>query len=96
MKKLILSFVAIALATTVFAQKKGEMMSWEEATAKATEVLATLSLDEKIEMTHGHNKFFLPGAPAKGLPHVFMTDASAGVRINFSIPNQKEVRHPQT
>ena len=65
MKKLILSFVAIALATTAFAQKKGEMMSWEEATAKATEVLATLSLDEKIEMTHGHNKFFLPGAPAK-------------------------------
>ena len=95
MKKLILSIVAIALATTAFAQKKGEMMSWEEATAKATEVLSTLSLEEKIEMTHGHNKFFLPGAPAKGLPHVFMVDASAGVRINHSLPDQNEVRHPQ-
>ena len=94
MKKLILSFVAVALATTSFAQKT-EMMSWEEATAKATEVLKTLTLDEKLDMTHGHNKFFLPGAPAKGLPHVFMVDASAGVRINFSIPDQKEVRHPQ-
>ena len=94
MRKLIFSFVAIALATSAFAQKKGEMMTWEEATAKANEVLTTLSLDEKIEMTHGHNKFFLPGAPAKGLPHVFMVDASAGVRINHSLPDQKEVRHP--
>ena len=95
MKKLILSFVAVVLATTAFAGKKAEMMTWEEATAKATEVLKTLSLEEKIEMTHGHNKFFLPGAPAKGLPHVFMVDASAGVRINHSIPDQNEVRHPE-
>ena len=95
MKKIILSFVAIALATSAFAQKKGEMMSWEEATAKADKILKTLSLEEKIEMTHGHNKFFLPGAPAKGLPHVFMVDASAGVRINHSIPDQNEIRHPE-
>lgn len=95
MKKLILSFVAIAMATTAFAQKKSEMMSWEEATVKANEVLATLSLDEKIEMTHGHNQFFLPGAPAKGLPHIFMVDASAGVRINHSLLDPNEVRHPE-
>ena len=95
MKKLILSFVAIAMAASTFAQKKDEKMSWEEATVKANEVLATLSLEDKIEMTHGHNKFFLPGAPAKGLPHVFMVDASAGVRINHSLPDQNEVRHPQ-
>ncbi|MBR6655949.1 MAG: glycoside hydrolase family 3 C-terminal domain-containing protein [Alistipes sp.] len=94
MKKLILSVVALALATSAFAEKKSEMMSWEEATVKANEVLATLSLDEKIEMTHGHNKFFLPGAPAKGLPHVFMVDASAGVRINHTLPDPNEVRHP--
>ncbi len=95
MKKLILSFVAIAMATTLFAQKKTEMMSWDEAYAKADEVLKTLSLDEKVEMTQGHNRFFLPGAPAKGLPHVFMVDASAGVRINNRLIDQNEVRHPQ-
>ena len=95
MKKLLLSIAIIATLATATAQKKGEMMSWEEATAKANEVLATLSLEEKIEMTHGHNKFFLPGAPAKGLPHVFMVDASAGVRINHSLPDQNEVRHPE-
>ena len=95
MKKLILSFVAIAMATTLFAQKKTEMMSWDEAYAKADEVLKTLALDEKVEMTQGHNRFFLPGAPAKGLPHVFMVDASAGVRINNRLIDQNEVRHPQ-
>ena len=36
MKKLILSLVAVALATAAFAQKK-ELMSWDEATTKATE-----------------------------------------------------------
>ena len=95
MKKLLFTAVAVSLSFAAMAQKKAEMMSWEEATAKASEVLATLSLEEKIEMTHGHNKFFLPGAPAKGLPHVFMVDASAGVRINHSIPDQNEVRHPE-
>ena len=96
MKKIILSFVAIALATSTFAAKRAEeLMSWEDATVQADRILRILSLDEKIEMTHGHNKFFLPGAPAKGLPHVFMVDASAGVRINHSIPDQNEVRHPE-
>ena len=94
MKKLILSFVAISLATSAFAQKKAEMMSWDEAYAKATEVLKTLSLEEKVEMTRGHNRFFLPGAPAKGLPHVYMVDASAGVRINDRLTDRSEVRHP--
>ena len=95
MKKLIFSIVALAVATTSFAAKKSEMMTWEEATLKADEILKNLTLEEKLNMTHGHNKFFLPGAPAKGLPHVFMVDASAGVRINHSLPVPDEVRHPE-
>ena len=92
MKKLTILLMAFAVAATAVAQPK---MSWEEATTKANEILAKLSLEEKIEMTHGHNKFFLPGAPAKGLPHIFMTDASAGVRINHYLPDLNEVRHPE-
>ena len=95
MKKFILLFVALMLATTSFAEKKTDMMSWDEAYAKADEVLKTLSLDEKVEMTQGHNRFFLPGAPAKGLPHVYTVDASAGVRINNRLTDLNEVRHPQ-
>ncbi len=92
MKKVTAILFAFLCATTVIAQPK---LSWEEATAKANEMLSKLSLEEKIEMTHGYNKFFLPGAPAKGLPHVFMVDASAGVRINHYLYDQKEVRHPE-
>ncbi len=95
MKKLILSFVAVALAMAAFAENKPEMMSWDDAYTQATEVLKTLSLEEKIEMTRGHNRFFLPGAPAKGLPHVYTVDASAGVRINNRLSDLSEVRHPQ-
>mgnify|MGYP002513899493 CR=1 FL=1 len=95
MKKLILLLTAVALTTTAFAEKKSEMMSWDDAYAKADEVLKTLSLDEKVEMTQGHNRFFLPGAPAKGLPHVYTVDASAGVRINNRLTDLNEVRHPQ-
>lgn len=91
MKKLIFSLCAFALTTTAAAQP---LMKWDEAYRKADAVIKTLSLDEKIEMTHGHNKFFLPGAAEKGLPRVFMVDASSGVRINYSIPDQNEVRHP--
>ena len=43
MKKFILLFVALMLATNTFAYKKAEMMSWDEAYAKADEVLKTLS-----------------------------------------------------
>ena len=91
MKKLLISLCAIALAATSIAQPH---MKWDEAYRKADAMIKTLSLDEKIEMTHGHNKFFLPGAAEKGLPRVFMVDASSGVRINYSIPDQNEVRHP--
>ena len=97
MKRTLLSILALAALVVAGAkpQQQPQMMSWEEAYKRADATLEKLSLEEKIEMTHGHNKFFLPGAPAKGLPHVFMVDASAGVRINHSIPNQKEVRHPE-
>lgn len=91
MRRVILTLAAVVIATAAVAQAQ---MKWNEAYSKADAMLKTLSLDEKIEMTHGHNKFFLPGAPEKGLPRVFMVDASSGVRINYSIPDQNEVRHP--
>ena len=72
MKKILISVFAVALAVTTVAQPQ---MKWDEANRKADALLKTLTLDEKIEMTHGHNKFFLPGVPEKGLPYVFMVDA---------------------
>ena len=65
MKKIAISLFAVALAVTAVAQPQ---MKWEEANRKADAVLKTLTLDEKIEMTHGHNKFFLPGVPPVDCP----------------------------
>lgn len=39
MLKLILSFVAVLFALTAFAEKKPEMMSWDDAYTRATEVV---------------------------------------------------------
>ena len=60
MKKLIFSVVALLVGSTVLAQP---VMSYEEAEAKANEILKSLTLEEKLSMTQGHNRFFFPGVP---------------------------------
>ena len=78
MKKVLLSIFAFTLCATAIAQP---VMSYEEAEAKANEILKTLTLEEKLSMTQGHNRFFLPGVPEKGLPHIYTTDASMGIHL---------------
>lgn len=92
MNRIMLSILAISATMTLSAQTT--MMSWEEAETKARETVARLTLEEKLDMTHGFNKFFLPGVPAKGIPYVYMSDASVGVRI-IDIPNQDMIRQPE-
>ncbi len=85
MKKLFTTIAAMCVCVAAAAQPQ---MSHAEANAKADEMLARLTLDEKISMTRGLNKFFITGVPAKGLPHVFTSDASVGVRINNGLPDK--------
>ena len=77
MKRLLISIFALSASLTLFAQP---LMSFEEAELKANEILKGLTLEEKLSMTQGHNRFFLPGVPEKGLPHIYTTDASMGVK----------------
>ena len=88
MKKTILSVLALMISSAVFAQP---VMSYEQAEAKANEVLKNLTLEEKLSMTQGHNRFFLPGVPAKGLPHIYTTDASIGVKNKQHLHDAGEV-----
>ena len=83
---------AILFAVTTSAQTT---MTWEEAERKADEIISKLTIDEKVEMTRGYNKFFLPGVPEKGVPYVFTADASAGLRINTSLPDPDMVKMPE-
>ena len=88
MKKTILSVLALMISSAVFAQP---VMTYEQAEAKANEVLKNLTLEEKLSMTQGHNRFFLPGVPAKGLPHIYTTDASIGVKNKQHLHDAGEV-----
>ena len=88
MKKLIFSVVALLVGSTVLAQP---VMSYEEAEAKANEILKSLTLEEKLSMTQGHNRFFFPGVPEKGLPYIYTTDASMGVKNKQHLHDAGEV-----
>lgn len=79
MKKVSLFLAALALTCSVAAQQR---MSWDEAYRRADEIIARLTIDEKLEMTHGYRNFFFNGVPEKGVPYVFLSDASQGVRLN--------------
>ena len=88
MKKLILAVVALMVCSATFAQP---VMSYEQAEAKANEILKSLTLEEKLSMTQGHNRFFLPGVPEKGMPHIYTTDASMGVKNKQHLHDAGEV-----
>ena len=92
MKHLLLATLAIASVAMLSAQPQ---MSWDEARKQADVLLSRLTIEEKTEMTHGYNKFFLPGAPEKGIPYIYTADASAGVRINTSLPDKSMVKLPE-
>lgn len=92
MKKIVLSALAAIVATCAFAQPQ---MSREEAEKKADALLSKLTLDEKVAMTRGYNRFFLPGVPEKGIPYIYTADASSGVRINTGLPDPTQIEHPE-
>jgi beta-glucosidase len=48
--------------------------------AKAHEMLAKLTLEQKIELIGGQNEMFTHAEPSIGLPQLKMSDASVGVR----------------
>lgn len=88
MKRLLISIFALAACSYAIAQP---VMSYEEAEAKANEILKSLTLEEKLSMTQGHNRFFFPGVPEKGLPYIYTTDASMGVKNKQHMHDANEI-----
>lgn len=66
--------------------------SWDEAYSKADQIIATLTLDEKIYMTRGYSSFYFPGIPEKGINTIYLSDATQGVRINYKLADTSTVR----
>lgn len=65
-------------------------VSYEAADARAGEVLAKLSVAQKIELISGHNTFFIKGFPEYGMPELYLSDATQGVNIRRNLSQQLE------
>jgi len=65
-------------------------VSYDEADRRAGEVLAKLSLGEKLQLISGHNSFFIKGFPQYGMPELYLSDASGGVNIRRNLSQQLE------
>jgi len=92
MRKSILFFFSFFFLSNTFAQL---VVSLDEAYIKADSLLKVLTLEEKVEMTRGYNRFFFKGAEDKGLRPVYLSDATQGVNIRSylkdpSLPHQLE------
>lgn len=60
------------------------------AYAKADEILAQLSIEEKIELIGGHNLFFVKGLEKFNIPQLYLSDATQGVHIRKALSGQLE------
>lgn len=62
-----------------------QLISWEEAYTRADAKLAELTVDEKKHMMHGYSDFYFFGVPEKGIPYLYLSDASQGVHIRKNL-----------
>lgn len=58
----------------------------------ADEKLRELTLDEKLDFTVGYSEFFFHGFPQKGVPHIYLSDATQGVHIRRNLKDTTTVR----
>lgn len=65
---------------------------WDDAYKWADAKLQELSLNEKLDFTVGYSEFFFHGFPQKGVPHIYLSDATQGVHIRRNLKDTVTVR----
>jgi beta-glucosidase len=65
-------------------------VSFESADKRAEEIITQLSIEEKIELIGGHNLFFVKGLKKHNIPPLYLSDATQGVHIRKTLPDQLE------
>lgn len=90
-KKNIIVFILCINITSLLAQNKIpkiQLEKGEETTAfieaKIDSIIAILTLEEKVAMTHAQSKFSTKGVARLGIPEVWMSDGPHGVREEIS------------
>jgi len=56
-------------------------VNYEEADRRAGELLAKMTLAQKLQLITGSNSFYVKGFPELGIPALYMSDATQGVHI---------------
>lgn len=64
-------------------------ISFEEADKRAVGYLAGMSLEEKIALLGGYSRFFIRGFPNHGIPPIFMSDATQGIRVDARVTDRQ-------
>lgn len=70
-------------------------ISFEQAYKEAEYYLKQMSIEQKCSMVRGHQRFFIQGFEELGIPALYMTDASVGIRIPKSGRDPKLITLPQ-
>ncbi len=65
-------------------------VSYEDADQRAGEVLAKLTVGQKLQLITGHNSFYIKGWPKLGMPELYLSDATSGVNIRRNLSNALE------
>ena len=88
--KLLLAFATAAAAIAPAAAQQG--VAWDEAYRQADARIAQLTLDEKISFMRGYSSFFFYGVPEKGMPYIYLSDATQGVHMRDNLSDPTMVR----
>jgi beta-glucosidase len=68
-------------------------LPFDEAHRRAVEVVAEMSLDEKIALVGGDRSFFIRPIPRLGTPEVYMTDATGGIHLREAFDGHDLARY---
>lgn len=89
MNKLALTALLLFNLVGLYAQRE---MNVKEAYEEANKLLQTLTFEEKASMVRGYNSFFLKGIERKGIPPIYLSDATQGVNIRTNLPDPNMVK----
>lgn len=82
--KNLLTLAAVVSVSIVSAQKKSATPVYLNEDApieqRVEDALERMTLDEKVAFVHAQSKFSAPGVPRLGIPEVWCTDSSHGIR----------------
>lgn len=69
---------------TIFAQENAVYLDVDAPIEMRVEdALSRMTLEEKVDMCHGHSKFTSAGVPRLGIPQIWWSDGPHGVRAEF-------------